>query len=69
MAQAGLPAPEGYHSHGALDAGYLLAQGCEAAMWGSGAPEQWHSDNEQVTLASMEEGALLYLGLLRAALG
>ena len=68
-ALAGLPAPEGYHSHGALDAGYLLAQGCEAAMWGPGAPEQWHSDNEQVTLAATEEGARLYLGLLRALLG
>jgi acetylornithine deacetylase len=67
-AAAGLPPPETWHSHGALDAGYLLAQGCEAAMWGPGAPEQWHSDNEQVPVAALEDGARRYLGLLRAAL-
>lgn len=68
-ARMGLPAPETYHSHGALDAGYLTETGCQAVMWGPGAPEQWHSNEEQVPLADLASGARAYLGFLRAALG
>jgi acetylornithine deacetylase len=64
----GVPAPETFWSHGALDAGYLTQAGCETAMWGPGPQERWHSDDEIVHVADLVAGAEGYLGLITAAL-
>lgn len=65
----GLPPPETYWSHAALDAGYLLHRGCEAAMWGPGRIEQYHADEETLAVSEMLDGAKAYLGFLESALG
>ena len=41
--EIGVTPPPSFWSHGALDAGYLCHIGCEAAMWGPGPMESWHS--------------------------
>ena len=64
----GLPPPALFHSHGALDAGLLTARGGEAAMWGPGRTELWHSDDESITLSDLTAGAEGYLGLIEAVL-
>src|SRR5262249_13833383 len=45
-ASLGLTPPETLYSHSALDAGFLVAPGCEAAMWGPGRMELFHTDEE-----------------------
>ena len=60
----GLQAPPTFHSHGALDAGYFCFKGGEAAMWGPGAMEQWHSDDERIAVPDLIDGAASYLGLI-----
>ena len=60
----GLPPPATFYSHGALDAGFFCARGGEGAMWGPGAIEQWHSDDERVAVADLVTGASNYLGLI-----
>ena len=67
-AAQGLPPPETFHSHGALDAGFLVAQGCEAAMWGPGRMEQFHTDEESLLIEELVAGAKAYLGFLESAL-
>lgn len=67
-AAAGLPAPATFWSHAALDAGYLGVRGCEAAMWGPGRVEQFHTDEEQLLVDELVAGANAYLGFLRSAL-
>lgn len=64
----GLPAPQSYWSHAALDAGYLQVNGCEASMWGPGRIEQFHSDEETLLVAELSDGAKAYLGFLESAL-
>jgi acetylornithine deacetylase len=59
-----LDPPATFHSHGALDAGLICARGGEAAMWGPGAVEQWHSDNERIGVDDLVVGAVSYLGMI-----
>ncbi|MSQ73072.1 MAG: M20/M25/M40 family metallo-hydrolase [Betaproteobacteria bacterium] len=67
-ARAGLPPPAVFYSHSALDAGYLLRMGCEAAMWGPGRMEQFHSDDEFTLVSELVAGARAYEGFLAATL-
>ncbi len=60
----GLSPPPPFHSHGALDAGYFCHQGGEATMWGPGAMDQWHSDDERIAVTDLMDGANAYLGLI-----
>lgn len=62
---AGLPPPASLWCHGALDAGYLVERGCEATMWGPGAMELWHRDEEWVAIDDLVAGAEAYLGVIR----
>jgi acetylornithine deacetylase len=64
----GLDPPGAFHSHGALDAGYFCFRGAEAAMWGPGAVEQWHSDDERIGVSDLVTGAIAYRGMIEAAL-
>lgn len=67
-ARAGLPLPATFYSHGSLDAGYLVKQGCETVMWGPGRMEQFHSDEEFVLVSELVQGAVAYEGFLEATL-
>lgn len=67
-AAQGLPPPETFYSHGALDAGFLVTQGCEASMWGPGRMEQFHTDEESLLIRELAAGARAYLGFLESAL-
>jgi acetylornithine deacetylase len=67
-ARMGLPAPATFYSHGALDAGFFCEKGAEAAMWGPGAVEQWHSDDERIAVDDIITGAAAYRGMIEAAL-
>jgi acetylornithine deacetylase len=60
----GLALPPPFHSHGALDAGHFCFKGGEAAMWGPGAMDQWHSDDERIAVSDLMDGAAAYLGLI-----
>jgi acetylornithine deacetylase/succinyl-diaminopimelate desuccinylase-like protein len=60
----GLAPPATFYSHGALDAGLICARGGEAAMWGPGAVEQWHSEDERIAVADLTAGSLSYLGMI-----
>jgi acetylornithine deacetylase len=62
---AGREAPGILYSHGALDAGFLGVKGCDAAMWGPGRMEQFHSDDEMLLVSELEASAADYLGLIR----
>jgi acetylornithine deacetylase/succinyl-diaminopimelate desuccinylase-like protein len=64
----GLEPPVTFHSHGALDAGYFCFRGAEGAMWGPGAVEQWHSDDERIGVSDLITGAIAYRGMIEAAL-
>jgi acetylornithine deacetylase/succinyl-diaminopimelate desuccinylase-like protein len=33
-------------------------------MWGPGAIEQWHSEDERIAVADLVDGAAAYLGLI-----
>ena len=63
-----VPAPETFYSHGALDAGYLAEHGCEAAMWGPGDQEYWHSDEELILVADLVRGATAYRGFIEESM-
>ena len=39
-----------FYSHGALDAGFFCFKGAESGMWGPGAIEQWHSEDERIAV-------------------
>lgn len=67
--RVGLAPPATFYSHGALDAGLFCAKGAEAAMWGPGAVEQWHSDDERIAAADLIAGSLGYLGMIQEYLG
>jgi acetylornithine deacetylase len=60
----GLPPPPTFHSHGALDAGFFCFKGAESAMWGPGAIEQWHSEDERIAVTDLIAGAVAYLGMI-----
>ena len=60
----GLPPPPTFHSHGALDAGFFCFKGAESAMWGPGAIEQWHSEDERIAVTDLITGAGAYLGMI-----
>jgi acetylornithine deacetylase len=62
---AGLAPPATFWSHGALDAGYLCHIGCEAAMWGPGPMDSWHSNEESILVSDMRDGAAAYYALIR----
>ena len=49
----GLPAPQTFFSHGALDAGYLIVNDIEATMWGPGAMELFHTDDERIPIGDI----------------
>jgi acetylornithine deacetylase len=68
-ASMGLPPPETLYSHGALDAGFLVARGCEAAMWGPGRMELFHSDEEYLLVEELALGARDYFALIQSYLG
>ncbi|MBO1325552.1 M20/M25/M40 family metallo-hydrolase [Acetobacter sp. TBRC 12305] len=61
-----VPAPEPFYSNGSLDAGLFHAAGSEAAMWGPGDMNLWHSNEESIGLDEIEAGARAYLGLIRS---
>lgn len=48
-----LAMPKTYFADGALDLGYLQHRGVQAVKWGSGDPAQFHTDNEQVSVADV----------------
>jgi acetylornithine deacetylase len=60
----GIAHPDTFYSNGALDAGYLCANGCEAAMWGPGDMSEWHAENESIRVEDLVEGASSYFGLI-----
>src|SRR5262245_53351533 len=60
-----LPSPATFYSHGALDAGYFCAKGAEATMWGPGDMDQWHSEDERISIDELQSGARGYFGLIR----
>lgn len=62
---AGLAAPSIFYSHGSLDAGLFWKEGIEATMWGPGAMDQWHSDNEYVLISDLMNGARAYDAFIR----
>jgi acetylornithine deacetylase/succinyl-diaminopimelate desuccinylase-like protein len=64
---AGLAEPGLFHSAAALDAGFLASRGCEAAMWGPGAMEQFHSADELVPVRDFVDAARAYRELIRLA--
>lgn len=66
--RAGLPKPESFYSHGAMDAGYLSREGCEATMWGPGQMALWHTPNEYIAVKEMVEGADAYYGYIESYL-
>jgi acetylornithine deacetylase len=66
--RVGLDGPATFHSHGALDAGYFCRQGAESAMWGPGAVEQWHGDDERIAVADLLTGAVAYRGMIEEVL-
>jgi acetylornithine deacetylase len=68
-AAMGLAPPEALYSHGALDAGFLVVRGCEAAMWGPGRMELFHSDEEYLLVEELALGAEDYLALIQSYLG
>jgi acetylornithine deacetylase/succinyl-diaminopimelate desuccinylase-like protein len=68
-ASLGLPPPETLYSHSALDAGFLVARGCEASMWGPGRMELFHTDEEYVLVQELTLGARDYLALIQSYLG
>jgi acetylornithine deacetylase/succinyl-diaminopimelate desuccinylase-like protein len=61
----GLAPPATFWSHGALDAGYLCHVGCEAAMWGPGPMDSWHSNEEMILVTDLRAGADAYYALVR----
>lgn len=60
----GMPQPETFVSHGCVDTGILVRRGCEAAMWGPGDPAMWHTDDEQLPVQALVQGAAGYLGFV-----
>jgi acetylornithine deacetylase/succinyl-diaminopimelate desuccinylase-like protein len=64
----GIDPPATFGSHGALDAGFFCHKGAESAMWGPGAVEQWHSDDERIAVSDLIAGAVAYRGMIEAAL-
>jgi acetylornithine deacetylase len=60
----GLQPPEIFHSHGALDAGFFCFKGGESGMWGPGAIEQWHSEDERIAVSDLVGGAVSYVGMI-----
>ena len=60
-----LPSPPTFYSHGALDAGYFCAKGAEATMWGPGDMDQWHSEDERISVDELQSGSRAYFGLIR----
>jgi len=58
--------PETFASHGCVDAGLLVRNGWEAAMWGPGDQAMWHTDEERLPVRTLVEGAAGYLGFLLA---
>lgn len=64
----GIDPPATFASHGALDAGFFCHKGAESAMWGPGAIEQWHSDDERIAVSDLIAGAVSYRGMIEAAL-
>src|SRR5262249_56871920 len=60
----GLAPPATFHSHGALDAGFFCVKGGESAMWGPGAIEQWHSDDERIAVTDLVAGGAAYLAMI-----
>ncbi|MFL6797795.1 MAG: M20/M25/M40 family metallo-hydrolase [Xanthobacteraceae bacterium] len=60
----GLGAPDTFYSHGALDAGFFCTKGAEAGMWGPGAIEQWHSEDERIAVDGLVSGSVAYLGMI-----
>jgi acetylornithine deacetylase len=60
----GLPPPATFYSHGALDAGFFCFKGAESGMWGPGAIEQWHSEDERIAVSDLVAGAVSYAGMI-----
>jgi acetylornithine deacetylase/succinyl-diaminopimelate desuccinylase-like protein len=60
----GLAPPATFYSHGALDAVFFCVKGGESAMWGPGAIEQWHSDDERIAVTDLVAGGVAYLGMI-----
>src|SRR5262249_44920422 len=64
------PGPaEGPLSPRAVRGGLLVVRGCEAAMWGPGRMELFHSDEEYLLVEELALGAEDYLALIQSYLG
>jgi acetylornithine deacetylase/succinyl-diaminopimelate desuccinylase-like protein len=64
LAAQGLDKPETFYSPSSLDAGYLVKNGIETVKWGSGSPDQFHTDEEQVPVADILYMAKCYRAVL-----
>ncbi len=64
MKKYSLQMPDCYYSQGALDAGYLMAKGISAVMWGPGETEQFHTAEESVLLKDLVEMTSMYRAVL-----
>lgn len=60
------PLPETFYSSGSLDAGYLIQHGIESVKWGPGDPSQFHTDEEQVTVAEVARMTCSYGAIIDA---
>jgi acetylornithine deacetylase len=69
MEMASQPVPDTFFSPAALDAGFFLAEGGQAVMWGPGQMEQFHSDEEAIEIEELALGARGYLALMEYLLG
>lgn len=65
-ARMGLEAPQTFASHGCVDAGFLMQNGCEAAMWGPGSQSMWHTADERIAVRDIVNMAGAYFGTLQA---
>ncbi len=68
-ADAGLPEPDFFYSHAALDAGFFAKKGSAATMWGPGEIEMFHTDEEAVAVDDIWDTANAYLGTILSYLG
>lgn len=59
-AEAGLGPVEERWSHGAIDAGFFNHSDTEAVMFGPGAPETFHTDEESVAIDDVAAAARVY---------
>lgn len=65
LGQDGRAMPDTFYSPGSVDAGYLVVNGTEAVKWGPGDPAQFHTDEEQVSVADVVRVAEDYRSVMQ----